>query len=99
MNEQDQLRAAQAARAALAAKIRGLESELAHLDEEIAVLAATHNQPTLPCWECRTPQAVWVRHWLNNNPSLRAPATPTGLPQNCCRAHAFESRSSVVAHA
>jgi hypothetical protein len=91
-----ELRAAQARQAAINEEIAALQAESMRLDKLITSLTPTIGSADLPCWECKSQQAVYVRHMLRNNSNPRAPTSLSGLPQNCCRIGTFESRSSVA---
>jgi hypothetical protein len=53
----------------------------------------------LPCWECRSPQAVDARHWLGSNQSGIAARAASGLPFCCCKVVMAQTGTTIVHYA
>jgi hypothetical protein len=92
MSNEHELRQAQARRVAIDETIASLTAERARLDQRIAELSPTIGDDALPCWQCGSPQAQDVRHWLGSNQDPTVARSAGGLPLNCCRIETFQPR-------
>jgi hypothetical protein len=99
MSNEHELAAARARRVAIDEAIASLAAERARLDQRIAELSPTIGDATLPCWQCESPQAAGVRHWLGSNQDPTVARSAGGLPLACCRIETFQPRPIVSRYA
>jgi|SRR6516165_8776986 hypothetical protein len=93
MSNDHEIRAAQSQQRMIDQQIASLQAERSRLDKLIAGLATKAGDEGLPCWQCESPQAADVRHWLGSNQNAAVARSAGGLPLNCCRIATFQPRA------